>query len=157
MCHISIYISLSVCLTSSTTCSRLFSSTDISNDAIRSLSQLSHLQVINIAWSLVMDDGVLTLLDRCPLRVLVLQGCKELTEHVVDSIVASISPTKMNLDLVDMTMVDCCEATVAKKLSMSLHEKCIVVDYYQSSYRRGQLLEEYFTGAAEDDEFTIDI
>ena len=117
---------------------------DISNDAISSLSQLSHLQVINVAWSLVNDEGVLWLLKYCPLRLLILQGCKELTEYLVDSIIDSKLERKMNLDLVDMTMVDCCEASVAKKLSKSLHEKCIVVDYYQSSYRKGQLMQEYF-------------
>ena len=114
-----------------------------------SLLHLSHLHVINIAWSLVQDDGVLRLLEFCPLRILILQGCKELTEYVIDSIINSESPDKMNLDLIDMTMVDCCEATKAKKMSASLHEKCIVVDYYQSSYKSGQLIEEYFTGITE--------
>ena len=126
---------------------QLYAFADISNDAISSLSQLSYLQIINVAWSLVEDSGVLLLLKYCPLRVVILQGCKELTQRLVDNIINSKSDKKMSLDLIDMTMVDCCEASLAKRLSESLHEKCLVVDYYQSSYRRGLLIQEYFSNA----------
>ena len=125
--------------------------TDISNAAISSLSHLSHLQVINIAWSLVKDEGVLWLLKYCPIRILILQGCKELTEVLVERIIESKSNKKMNLDLVDLTMVDCCEATLAKRLSAILHDKCVVVDYYQSSYKKGRLVQEYYTGNSDVD------
>ncbi len=125
-------------------CLNLALCSDVSNSAISSLSALTHLKELNIAWSLVEDSGVLWLLKYCPLRKLILQGCKELTTSLFSVMMNSQSSKKMDLELLDFTMVDCCEATLAKALSSALDKTCLVIDYYQSSYQNGQMVQEYY-------------
>ena len=78
---------------------------DISDEAIATLISLRSLRVLNVAWSLISDNTVKSLLRFCPLQIFILQGCKELTSNLIDYLCAQVLSIFPPLDLLDFAMV----------------------------------------------------
>ena len=87
----------------------------IDDESIYYLSELYHLQYLDISWTLVEDRGMLAVLNNCvELLILILEGCKDLSNAVLDRFLNGDAP---KLTMLGLGWVNLCSKEYAKMLS----------------------------------------
>lgn len=120
---------------------------DINNDALICISNHCNLVSLDISWAEgVGPEGVLCILRKSSnLRVLILQGCKEIGQPVMDVLmgVTEGGLLKLQLKFLDLSWVNICSEDAAKLISKT-RSGLFVVDYYLQCFLDGEMVVDDF-------------